>query len=217
MPNGLRANVGQAVRTGLEARGFQCAQRGRLFVRSLEPPLEAIITPVIEGHRYGGVALSGTVKIFAGQVADFCQDRLPDEAWWSARRPRSLDGYFLKLAQFGELLPERGSHDFQWQIEDRCQLDGGVDEFLAVVDGGGAAWIQQRSSVEGLLANLRGGDPRTSGMWGRTGSVLAMQCDRPVDAQALLELMAADDRQDEDDRVRLSAFAATLKSVFLSS
>ena len=217
MAKGLRADVAEVVRTGLEARGFRRAQRGGFFIRSLASPLEAIITPVIEGHRYGGVALSGTVKIFAAPVADFCQDRLPDEAWWSAWRPRSRDGYFLWLAQFGELLPGPGTHDFHWQIEDRCHLDDGVDPFLAVVDGGGATWIEQCSSVEGLLATLRGGDPRTSGMWGRTGSVLAMQCDRPADAQALLELMAADDRQDEDDRARLSAFAITLKSVFPSS
>ena len=216
MARSLRRAVCSQVEDALVPRGYEPVGRGigRSTERPLADPLVGVITPVVEGHRYGGAALSGLAEVRSPVTAEFCRDVVPDEAWAAAARPEDLDGYFLSVATFGSLMGRGHSIDFQWQIEDGAGIAAAVAEFDAVVEGPATAWLEDRVDPEKLLAAILGQDPRTSGFWGRTGAVLAAQCGRWRDAQSLLELMADSDRLNADGRARLSAFADTLTKAF---
>jgi len=65
MATALRTALKRAVAGVLESEGYvrRLPPHSTARARDLDPPLTAVITPVIEGHRWGGASLTATVKI----------------------------------------------------------------------------------------------------------------------------------------------------------
>jgi len=103
----VRAALKREVAALLEGHGYPNVlpsdQTARY--RELEAPLAAVVSPVIEGHRYGGASLTATIKIVAEPVQLFMA-RVPVLGLARTPRPDETLTYFLDLTSVGSLLTQ---------------------------------------------------------------------------------------------------------------
>jgi hypothetical protein len=210
----VRAALKREVAALLEGHGYPnvLASDKTARYRELEPPLAAVVSPVIEGHRYGGASLTAVIEIVAEPVQTFMES-VP--VLGLARTPRSDETltYFLDLTSVGSLLTNGKDLDFQWQVEDESGISDALAELGSAIEGPLEGWVAERHSVTGVLeAQL--GRPTVSGFSGRACAVLALQAGQPDVAQELVSRMASSRRSTNDSLQRLSVFQATLVQHF---
>jgi len=206
----VRAALKREVAASLEELGYPKvlpSDRTARY-RELEPPLAALVTPVIEGHRYGGASLTAIIEIVAEPVQDF-MNGAPEPALARKPRPGETRSYFLDLTTVGELLTQGRNLDFQWQVEDESGISAALAELSSAIEGPVEAWVAERRTVAGVLdAQLR--TSIASLFSARACAVLALQHGSPDLAQALVARMASDPSSTSDELRRLSEFQATL-------
>jgi hypothetical protein len=201
----------------LEGHGYPDTVKGdrKARCRKLEAPLVAVVTPVIEGHRYGGASLTANVQIVAEPVQVF-MDGISPEGWARTPRPGEKVQYFLDLTTLGGVLSQgqRGRNlDQQWQVADESGIEPAVAEVGAALLGPVEAWVSERSTVAGVLEQLLR-DSLVSPFVGRAGAVLALQHGSPDLARALVSRVVSDRRSTRDELQRLSAFQDSLAEQF---
>ena len=127
-----------------------------------------------------------------------------------ARPAETLD-HFLDLSTFSGIVTHGRNLDQQWQVTDQAATRSAVAEFAAVLDGLVADWIEERSTVAGVLAHQLAA-PITSPFSARGCAVLALQSGQPELAAALVAKVAPG--LTAEKLHRLSVFQATLQDHF---
>lgn len=213
----LRAVLQREMAEFLEGHGYPDTFKGdrKARCRKLEAPLVGVVTPVIEGHRYGGASLTANVQIVAEPVQEF-MDAMSPEGWARTPRPGEKVRYFIDLTTLGGVLTQgqRGRNlDQQWQVEDESGIETAVAEVGAALLGPVESWVLERSTVAGVLEQLLR-DSLVSPFVARAGAVLAVQHGSPDLARALVSRVTSDRKLTRDELQRLSAFQAALAEHF---
>jgi len=210
----VRAALKREVAALLQAHGYPnvLASDRTARYRELGPPLAAVVSPVIEGHRYGGASLTALIEIVAEPVQKFIES-VPVLGLARTPRPDETLTYFLDLTSVGSLLTQGKNHDLQWQVEDESGISAALAELGSAIEGPVEGWVTERGSVAGVL-DAQLADQFVSGFSGRACAVLALQAGQPDVAQALVSRIASNRRTTNDSMQRLSVFQATLVQHF---